>query len=86
MLMFAFHLAFLLGLIAFALGAMLLAKAKQVGTGMVLSKILAYLIMLFALLNIICTSYYGHKFWSAGYFDKPCPMMMKDNMMQKPMM
>jgi hypothetical protein len=84
MLMFAFHSSFILGLIALALGAMILVSAKQAGKGVVLAKIIAYLVILFAVLNILCTSYYSFKFWHMGYLDKACPMMQSDKGMQMP--
>ena len=76
MLMFCFHIAFSVGLIALASSAAILIWAKvheNVGTG--LAKSIGYLVVLFSVLNIACTSYCAFKYWQQGYFDKSYPMM-----------
>src|SRR4030067_3039709 len=89
MLMFCFHIAFSVGLIALASSAAILIWAKvheNVGTG--LAKSIGYLVVLFSVLNIACTGYCAFKYWQQGYFDKPCPMMSGQMMGDKntPMM
>jgi hypothetical protein len=81
MFMFHFHAIFSLELIALALGVLILIFAH----GNVLAKILGYLITIVALLNIACTGYYAAKFWSAGDFNRPYPMMMMQMMHGKMM-
>jgi hypothetical protein len=83
MLMMNLHLSFAVQLIALSLGAALLIWSKmQESFGTALPKLIAYLVILFSIVNIGCTGYCAMKCWSQGCFDKPCPMMM----MQKPIM
>lgn len=83
MLMFNFHIAFSLALIALALSVavLILSKAHE-NAGTALVKSILYIVIVAAILNALCTSYYAVKYWAGGYFDKPFPhMMMQDNKM-----
>ena len=82
--MFNFHTAFSLALIALALGGavLILSKAYE-NVGTTLAKIIAYIVIVVAIPNVLCTSYYAVKYRVDGYFDKPFPpMMMPGQMMQ----
>jgi len=87
MLMFHFHMTFALGLIAFALGASVLIWSKaheSVGTS--LAKLIGYIVIILAVINLLCTGYYAVKYSQEGSFDKPYPMMMQHQKMQGQMM
>lgn len=92
MLMFNTHIAFACGLIALVLGGFLLIWSKvHANLGTIFAKTIAYLVIIIAVFNLLCTSYYMMKYWSENRFDKACPMMakcqmMKDQMMQRQMM
>jgi len=36
-----------------------------------LPKFIGYAVMIIAVLSMICTTYYGTKYWMDGYFKKP---------------
>lgn len=80
MMIFSFHMAFGILLIALAAGLALFFKAQKHESGF--GKVLAILIVLFAIVHLGCTSYYGYSFWKKGYYDMPM-MSMKP---QQPMM
>lgn len=65
--MFLFHIAFSLGLIALAAGVLLFDSLKQ-HAGSAIGKILALLIIIFALISTVCTAYCGVDLWRQGYF------------------
>lgn len=78
MFIFGFHIAISLMLIALALGGVLLLFSKVHSS--VLAKVIACVVIIIALLNLSCASYYAVKYWREGYFAKPMPMVA---MMQK---
>lgn len=87
MLMLHFHAIVSLELIALAFGAAILIWSKvheNVGTS--LAKIIGYVIIIVAVINMLCTGYYAIKYWQEGYFDKPSPMMMQNQKMGGQMM
>lgn len=86
MLMFNFHIAFSLALIALAFGAAVLIWAKaHESVGVTLPKIIGYIVIIVAVLNILCSGYSASKYLMDGYFYKPFhPMMMQENMTMTP--
>jgi len=87
MLMFNAHIAFAFGLIALILGAFLLVWSKlHANLGTIFVKIIAYLVIIIAIFNLLCTGYYMMKYWSENRCDRSCPVMMKNQMMQEAMM
>lgn len=87
MLAFHYHIGLSLALLAFGVGAAILIWSKihaNLGTG--LAKLIAYLIIILSVINILCASYYGLKYWSAGYMDKPFPVMAQTQMPPRGMM
>lgn len=92
--MFLFHSAMGLSLIAIALGVMLVVwSLRNEGKGVQLAKVFGILIVIVAIFGQICSTYYSLKYWSNGYFESPAGMMHMqnnskcmggmDNMMQK---
>lgn len=70
--MFMFHSAEMLGLIAIALGIMLVVWAlRNEGNSTGLSKVFGWLIVIIGILGELCSSYYAIKYWYAGYFQMP---------------
>lgn len=70
--MFMFHAAMMLGLIAIALGVILVVwGSRNEGQGITFAKIFGYLIIIVAILGEICSSYYSIKYWHEGYFNTP---------------
>lgn len=83
--MFLFHAAFSLGLIALALGTFLYAWAsREKGCGTCFAKFIGIVVILVSLGNMVCTAYYGIKYWREGYFENP--MQMHKMMQNKSMM
>lgn len=83
--MFLMDLAFAVGLIAFGVGiAFLIWSYRSEGAGVALAKVAGYVITLLAVLGILCTTYYGTKYWREGYFHSPIAsqMMLKKRMMK----
>lgn len=78
--MFIFHAAFALGLIALVSGAYLFcfASSREYESGF--GKFIGIIVIVFAFIGLICTAYYGVKYWQQGYLDKPM-MMHSMNMM-----
>lgn len=76
--MFVMHIAEMLGLIAMALGLMVVMCACQhSGKGVV--KFIGWLIVLFAIGSVACTSYCMYQYWRSGYFEMPHAQMMQGN-------
>lgn len=87
MLAFHYHIVLSLALLALALGAAILIWAKvHENLGTSLAKFIAYIIIILSVPNIICASYYGLKYWTDGYMDKPYPSMMQSQMSRGGMM
>lgn len=79
MLMFHLHAVFSLELIALAFGAVILVWSKMHEiVDDIFPKIIGYCIIIFSILNILCTGYYAAKYWIDGSFDKPYPTMMQN--------
>lgn len=74
--MFMFHSAMMLALIAIALGIGLIVWAlRNEGRGVVLAKVFGWLIVIFAVLAMLCSTYYAMSYWQSGYFQMPMGMM-----------
>ena len=78
MMMFQFHIALALGLIALSSGVALFAWSdKQCGSG--LAKTLGFLIIIMSIVSTACTVYCGVTYWKQGEFSQ-CHMNMKQAM------
>lgn len=76
--MFQFHIALALGLIALSSGvALFVWSDNHSGSG--LAKILGFLIIIMALFSTACTVYCGVTYWNKGAFSQ-CHMNMKQAM------
>ena len=86
--MFQADLAFTAELIAIGVGAAFIIWAyRSEGAGLVLAKIVGYVILILAILTLLCTTYYATNYWAGGYFKTPVGMYQSQQMMQKhPMM
>lgn len=88
--MFLLDLAFATELIALGVGVGILVWAfRNDGAGVALAKFFGYVITIAAIFVLLCSSFYGVKYWAKGYFKSPvAPMLiMKNKMMEKhPMM
>lgn len=82
--MFLFHISLTLAYIALGLGTGLIFwSLRNKGEGKIFAKGMGCLILIFSLLSILCTSYYGLKTWLQGRSDMP--MTMQSEMIQKMM-
>jgi hypothetical protein len=78
---FKFHTAFALGLLAMVAGTYLLIKARAEGTGgKVFAKILGWFVIVTAFLGLVCSTSYSIKYWKAGRY---CPSKMGKHGMHK---
>jgi hypothetical protein len=68
-------MAFGILLIALVAGMALFFKAKKYDSAF--GKFLGILIILFAVLHLVCTSYYGMSYWKKGYFEMPMAAKMQ---------
>lgn len=83
--MFLFHAAFSLGMIALTGGTSLYVwSARDGGAGAGFAKLIGTLVIIFSITSILCTSYYGVRYWWEGYFKNS--MSMHEMMQNKPMM
>ncbi len=78
--MFESHIAFGVNLLALVAAAALLRfYEKTEACCKSLLKVVAYVVLVLATLNLLCTSYYTIRYWEDGYFKTPngeqCPMM-----------
>lgn len=81
MLMFPFHIAYALNLIALTAGTALYAwVACKEGKGTCFAKAIGIIVIILSILSLICTVFYGVKYWKAG-LDK-APLVMMQEMMQ----
>ncbi|MBA2655329.1 MAG: hypothetical protein H0U71_09755 [Gammaproteobacteria bacterium] len=70
--MFIFHSAITLGLIAFSLGiSLLIWGLRNEGAAIQLAKIAGSLVAIFAVISMLCSTYYVTKYWHEGYFETP---------------
>lgn len=79
--MFFMMQAFGISLIAIAFGVFLYIWADKDESS--LGKFFGFIVIIFSILNILCTTYYGWKYGQEGYFTNPLPMQ---RMMQNPSM
>lgn len=71
---FKFHTAFALGLIALVAGTYLLMRIdKEDVCCKVFAKIVGYVVVILSILGMICSTYYSAMYWKAGHY---CPSMM----------
>lgn len=94
--MFQMHTAYSLELLVLATGFVLIYFGSKHSSALL--KIGGYILTVITALNMLCTLYYGVRYWEDGYFKTPyshmCPMMsgqggmgmMKDGMMNGDMM
>lgn len=76
--MFLSHISFALQLIALILGTLLFCwPQNNKGACQGFAKFIGSIVIVFAVLGMICNTYYTIKYWHAGYFNTPHPMMMK---------
>lgn len=79
---FLVDIAFVLELIALAFGALIIISVKKnnkIHLGLV--RFIGYAVMILAVLSMLCTTFYGTKYWFEGYFKKPLVMKDKKHMM-----
>lgn len=67
---FKFHTAFALGLIALVAGTYLIAKVHSEGTCCnKFAKVVGWFVVVTAFLGLICSTYYSFSYWSAGKYE-----------------
>lgn len=70
--MFIFHVAITVGLVALSLGTSLLIWGlRNEGAGIQLAKVIGSLVAIFAVLSMLCSAYYVTKYWHEGFFETP---------------
>lgn len=85
--MFALDAAFALGFLALIGGtALLMLTGKEGLAARGFGKVVAYVTIIAAILTLLCTTYYGVRYWVDGYFEYPHGMMMKHGKGKCPMM
>ena len=88
--MFMLDMAFATQLLALGLGTALLIWAyRNKGVGVAFAKAIGYIITVLALLTMLCSLYYGFKYWGKGYFKSPMAsqrQMMLHTMKENPTM
>lgn len=85
--MFALDAAFALGFLALVAGtALLMLSGKEEMGCRGFGKVVAYVTIIASILILLCTSYYGTRYWVDGYFEYPHGMMMKHGKGKCPMM
>ncbi|AWN72383.1 hypothetical protein LEAN103870_12780 [Legionella anisa] len=73
--MFLFHIAITMGFIAFILSiSLLIWGLRHQGAGVSLAKVLGSLIAVLSVIGVLCSGYYGIKYWHEGYFETPAAM------------
>lgn len=78
--MFVMHVAIMVGIIALATGVSLyIWSLRNQGAGVGIAKFFGVLIIILAIVDGICISYYGFKYWMEGYFENPMNMMQMQN-------
>ena len=85
---FLFHLAFAMELIALAVGIGLLTWAyRNKGQCIGVARVFGYIITVLAVLVLLCTACCGICYWVKGYFRSPVAplLMLKREMQQQPM-
>lgn len=81
--MFTFHAAFFLGLLALSAGlSFYIWTLRKPGAGTALAKVFGLIIIIASVSGILCLSYYAISYWHQGYFKTPMGMpMMQDKSM-----
>ncbi|MHB1947885.1 MAG: hypothetical protein ACYCQI_07220 [Gammaproteobacteria bacterium] len=70
--MFLFHSAMMIALIAIALGISLVVwSLRNDGQSIALAKVFGSLIVIIAILGTLCSIIYSVKYWYGGYFEMP---------------
>lgn len=82
--MFTFHIAVTLELIAFAIGfGLIIWSLRNEGKAIQLAKNIGTIVAIVAVLGMLCSTYYGVKYWHEGYFQTPLGMMQGKPMMKE---
>ncbi|NGX63100.1 MAG: hypothetical protein KR126chlam6_00507 [Candidatus Anoxychlamydiales bacterium] len=68
---FLVDIAFAIELIALVLGGTLLYFLKAHKVQFAFGKVIAYFVIVVALITMLCSSYYGTKYWVQGYYETP---------------
>src|SRR3569833_478941 len=85
--MFIFHTAITLGFIALSFGTLLIVwAARNEGKGISFANGVGIIVVIFAVLSMLCSTYYVFKYWHKGYFETLSGMSMTPNssMMSSP--
>ncbi len=70
--MFIFHVAITVGLIAFSSGiSLLIWGLRNEGAAIQLAKVVGSLVAILAVISMLCSTYYVIKYWHEGYFQTP---------------
>lgn len=78
--MFAMHTALFIGLLALTAGISLYVwSLRNQGPGISIAKFFGIIIIVLSILDILCLSYYGVRYWMEGYFEHPINMMQMQN-------
>jgi hypothetical protein len=73
--MFLFHIAIAMGFMVFLFGiSLFIWGLRHEGAGVPLAKVLGSLVAILAVIGILCSGYYGIKYWHEGYFETPAAM------------
>jgi hypothetical protein len=80
MLMFTFHIAQALSLMALGLGVwFIVSAARNDGKCSGALKFFGYIIAIIAIMNIACNSYTSYHYWKEGLYNMPMMTKMMDN-------
>ena len=71
--MYLMHIAIFLGLIVTAAGIVGLRFAAKERSGHF--RLASWILIIGGILSLACMTYYNFKYWQAGYFETPFPMM-----------
>jgi predicted membrane protein len=78
MMMFQFHIAFSLGLIALSLGTVLFILSKQVsGRRLTFVKTIAFIVIILSIISILCTASSGIRLMQYGFRPMEMHKMMQ---------
>jgi hypothetical protein len=87
--MLFFNVSVALNLLAFSFGMALIVWAFRIeGKVAFLAKVAGYVVIIAAIFSLLCTTYYGLKYFALGDFSSPMmkmPMMERMHEMQKKM-
>lgn len=76
--MFLLDAAFAIELIALTVGAgLLIWSLRNQGSGRTLGKVIGFLVLVLSIFVLLCTSYYGLKYWAEGYLEPSANISIK---------